>query len=178
MKKISKKTLVKEPEQSNEDFFKEIPKFIPITPKADIMILLDTTASMRDELPDFIHIFPYIYKEIGKKIKDFEIGFTLYRDYGDKYLLRDIPLTSNLKILNKELAQVKAEGGQDIPEALNEARYHMKNIDFRTNSKKYAIIIADAPAHPTPRKDITSEMADEVFETLNIELYSMCFPFK
>ena len=54
----------------------------------------------------------------------------------------------------------------------------MKNIDFRTNSKKYAIIIADAPAHPTPRKDITSEMADEVFETLNIELYSMCFPFK
>ena len=43
--------------------FKEIPKFIPITPKADIMILLDTTASMRDELPDFIHIFLIFIKK-------------------------------------------------------------------------------------------------------------------
>ena len=70
------------------------------------------------------------------------------------------------------------KGGQDIPEALNEAIYDFRKMTFETDSKRTAFILTDAPAHPVPKGNITEEMAKEKIEELGIKANIICLPYR
>ncbi len=74
----------------------------------------------------------------------------LYRDKGDDYRSRVIPLTADLQRFNQQLNAVRAGGGGNYPEDVQEGlRHAMTTIKWRPRGVRLAFLIGDAP----PRLD-------------------------
>lgn len=159
-------------------FKKIIPEYINITPEMDIIFIIDTTISMHEEFPAFVRNFNEIVKKIKVKIKKLRVGFIFYRDYGEKFITREFDMTDDINSAAEYLGKIKIEGGQDIPEALNEALYSIRKLNLNKNAKKIAFVITDAPAHSEPRGDITEEMATKTLYDCDIKLNAICLPFQ
>jgi hypothetical protein len=86
------------------------------------------------------------------------IGFVLYRDYLEEYMVRLVPFQEGTEHVQGTLDRVRTAGGRDIPEAVYEA-LHTAVIDFTWQSEnRRVLLIGDAPPHPRPRGRITKEM--------------------
>jgi len=123
-------------------------------PIVDVMFVLDTTGSMGDEIARI----QLTLLEVAARIQRLEpnatvrYGLTLYRDRGDSYVTQVKDFTTDTRAFLAELQQVDADGGGDIPEALNEglhaaihgARWTPAEVP---NAVRVAILVADAPPH-------------------------------
>jgi hypothetical protein len=121
-------------------------KNIPI----DILFIMDTTGSMSEEinrLKDTIEIINMNIASISTKPK-VRFGMVLYRDRGDDYITKIIPLTGDLAGFRAELDKVEANGGGDEPEDLQSALSDSLNkIKWNTGGIRMSFIITDAPPH-------------------------------
>jgi len=116
----------------------------------DIVFVLDTTGSMGEEIERLKTTIEIINLNITsfKPKPRVRFGMVLYKDRGDEYVTRIIPLTESLDESKKELDMVTAEGGGDTPEDLQEALKDLIN-SMKWNNKgiKLGFIITDAPPH-------------------------------
>jgi hypothetical protein len=121
-------------------------KNIPI----DILFIMDTTGSMSEEisrLKDTIEIINMNIASISTKPK-VRFGMVLYRDRGDDYITKMIPLTGDLAGFRAELDKVEANGGGDEPEDLQSALSDSLNkIKWNKDGIRMSFIITDAPPH-------------------------------
>lgn len=167
--------------QRNENLADVLNRFIisnvSVSPKNDVVFIIDTTISMKEEFPVFISIYPNLIKELQKKVKNLRVGFIFFKDYGEEYITKIEPLTDNFDELEQILRATTIKGGQDIPEALNEAIYDLKEINFNAD-KRTAFILTDAPAHPIPKGKVTEEMAKEKIKELGIKANVICLPYR
>jgi len=142
----------------------------------DMVIALDTTQSMEDDIP---HIRKLLVPMVAERIKGFDkirIGLTVYRDYFEEYLTRSLPFTSDLNQLQRMVDSVRVAGGRDIPEAVHEAIYAaIHNYKWEAESR-VIIVIGDAPPHPIPRGEITEAMVKRDAEERNILIYTIILP--
>ena len=116
----------------------------------DLMLVVDTTGSMYDELE-------YLQEELESVIKravsdngniPVRLSVNFYRDDGDEYVVRDFPFTDNISQAISDLKAQYADGGGDFPEKVNAALYNAINgHDWNENSTKLLFIILDAPPH-------------------------------
>ena len=113
----------------------------------DLMLVIDTTGSMGDELrylqaelKDIIASIESTYPTLNTRI-----GLTLYRDVGDEYVVRDFDFTSNIEELQANLAAQKANGGGNYPEAMDQALETAMGQSWRPGSIKAMMLVADAP---------------------------------
>jgi von Willebrand factor type A domain len=123
----------------------------------DVGLALDTTGSMGRPLN-------WIKRDVVKMMRAFElisreprIGVTLYRDHGDEFVTRNIPLTDNAVDLQKRLAPERPKGGGDIPEAVLDALVTMvkhQKWSPSKNARKVIVIMSDAP----PKEDTLDEI--------------------
>jgi len=136
----------------------------------DVGLALDTTGSMGRPLE-------WIKGDVIKMMRAFElvsreprIGVTLYRDHGDEFVTRDIPLTDNAADLQKRLMPEKPKGGGDIPEAVLEALVSILHQPWSPSTKamKIVVIMSDAP----PKEDSL-----EKIETLVTQAVEKGFQF-
>ena len=132
----------------------ELPKFR--LAQLDVGIALDTTGSMTAPLE-------WVKQDVIKMMRMFElisreprIGITLYRDQGDAFVTKTIPLTDNANFLAKVLRKEGAKGGGDIPEAILEGLTEVvKNQKWSGGSaRKIVLLIGDAPPHEETLKQI------------------------
>lgn len=142
----------------------------------DIVFVVDTTESMKEELK---FIRPYLLDIISQKIHQSpksRVGFVLYKDYMEAYLNKVLPFEKDYTLLKKNIFYyLKASGGRDIPEAVQEAMEKAVNSFPWANDKRLIILIGDAPGHPdknNKRKEILSRA-----EFNKIEIYSLLVPF-
>ncbi|MDH7552199.1 MAG: CsgG/HfaB family protein [Spirochaetota bacterium] len=116
----------------------------------DILFVFDTTGSMNEEiarLKKTIEIINLNIASLSTK-PDVRFGMVLYKDKGDEYVTKIIPLTGNLEKFQKELSLVTAGGGGDGPEDLQSALADaVKKIQWNTGGIRLAFIITDAEAH-------------------------------
>jgi Mg-chelatase subunit ChlD len=116
----------------------------------DILFVFDTTGSMGEEiarLKKTIEIINMNIASISTK-PDVRFGMVLYKDKGDEYVTKIIPLTGDLEKFQKELALVTAGGGGDGPEDLQSALADaVKKIQWNTGGIRLAFIITDAEPH-------------------------------
>lgn len=116
----------------------------------DIVFVLDTTGSMGEEIERLKTTIEIINLNITsfKPKPRVRFGMVLYKDRGDEYVTRIIPLTESLDEFKKELDMITAEGGGDTPEDLQEALKDLIN-SMKWNNKgiKLGFIITDAPPH-------------------------------
>ena len=126
---------------------------LPIAGRApealDLLLAIDTTGSMTDELS-------YLQVELDsivaslRRIRpgtDIRVGLVVYRDVGDEYVTRRFELTNDLANLRQQLGAQQANGGGDYPEAVDQAFADANRFDWREDATKVMLHVADAPPH-------------------------------
>ena len=125
-------------------------RYVPENTPLDILFIMDTTGSMGEEisrLKNTIEIINLNLASLSSKPK-IRFGMVLYKDRGDEYDTRVIPLTADLEIFRAELNKVTAGGGGDNPEDLQAAlQDSMEKINWNKDGIRLCYIITDATAH-------------------------------
>ena len=121
-------------------------------PAVEVAFVLDTTGSMGGLLEGAKRKIWSIATAIVDSNPDADIrmGLVAYRDIGDDYVTRKVELTRDIQDLYANLLELKARGGGDWPESVNEA------LDVAVNklqwtsggdTRRIVFLVGDAPPH-------------------------------
>jgi len=141
--------------------------FLPLTgalsqaaakPAVEVAFVLDTTGSMSGLLEGAKRKIWSIATTIVDTNPDADIrmGLVAYRDIGDDYVTRTFDLTTDIQDVYANLLEMKARGGGDWPESVNEA------LDVAVNKLKWTqgaetrrivFLVGDAPPHMNYAQD-------------------------
>ncbi|MGK2913268.1 MAG: vWA domain-containing protein [Porticoccaceae bacterium] len=115
----------------------------------DVVFVVDSTGSMDWVLKEVRGRIVDIVDAIRLLVPISRFGVVVYRDVGSpEYVTRIQPLTFSLSKLSGFLGSVKAEGGGDLAEALDQGlRVAIEQGGWRMGAKKVIIIVGDAPPH-------------------------------
>ncbi len=120
----------------------------PMPPSAlDVLFVIDTTGSMSDELDYITDELEGIVERIHGFQTDLQLGLIVYRDHGDDYVVRDLGFTKDVQEMRGWLADQRAAGGGDYPEAMDEALQAGADAQWRSEAVKLLFLVADAPPH-------------------------------
>ncbi|QJQ31038.1 VWA domain-containing protein [Sphingomonas lacunae] len=117
--------------------------------RLDLALVIDTTGSMGDEIT-------YLQRELASIVNairrshpglDLKVGFVFYRDIGDDYVTRTVNFDGNISRVQASLAQERAFGGGDYPEAMDQALIRAAGLGWRPDAVKSLLLVADAPPH-------------------------------
>ncbi|MEM1056823.1 MAG: VWA domain-containing protein [Bacteroidota bacterium] len=115
----------------------------------DIAFAIDVTGSMGDELRYLTEEFRAIVERIEARYDgvDLRFGLVAYRDHGDRFVVRERDFTARVPIMQGHLADLRARGGGDYPEAMDEAMDAALGLNWRPEATRLLFLVADAPPH-------------------------------
>lgn len=125
----------------------------------DVVFAIDATGSMKDDIQKMRDEWIPLLEQSLSEYDDWRIGLLLYRDYGDSFDYRGLPVrwfgfTRDLGEFARNLNAFTIRGneGGDTPEAVYEAlSASIEWYDWRSDAEKKIILIGDAEPHPRPR---------------------------
>jgi Mg-chelatase subunit ChlD len=124
---------------------------VPERARLDIVFAIDATGSMADEIDKLKSSMRAVADQIARlpSRPDLCFGLVAYRDRGDEFFVRGADLTSDLSAFQDTLGRLRAGGGGDYPEAMNEALHTaVHRIGWRgEGTARIVILLADAPPH-------------------------------
>lgn len=152
----------------------------------DVVFAIDATGSMKNDIDKLKADLMPALEEIFASAPDVRIGLLFYRDYGDTFNFKGLPVktfgfTSNITTFSKNLNSIRIYGpeGGDIPEAVYEAMYAASEFyNWRTTAFKRIILIGDAEPHPTPRKTgkYSKEFVQSLADAKKIKINAILLP--
>lgn len=160
-----------------EDTISRIARLIPDEGETlDLVLALDTTQSMHDDIPLLRRdLVPMLEREI-EGYREVRIGFMLYRDYFEDYLVRRLDWVEDLDDVQDRLDRIRVAGGRDIPEAVYEALWGtLQGFEWRSDARMI-ILIGDAPPHPRPRGSVTEEQVYDRAAELGVRINTIILP--
>lgn len=121
-------------------------------PTVEVAFVLDTTGSMGGLLEGAKRKIWSIATSVvdANPDADIRIGLVAYRDIGDEYVTKKFDLTTDIQDIYANLLELKARGGGDWPESVNEA------LDVAVNKLQWTkgndihrivFLVGDAPPH-------------------------------
>jgi hypothetical protein len=121
-------------------------------PKMQIVFLLDATGSMSGLIGAAKEKIWSITSSLSQSepVPDIEVGMLFYRDRGDDFITRIIPLGTDMDNLYEQLMAMDASGGGDGPESVNQALYEGVNKmqwDNLPNTYRAIFLVGDYPPH-------------------------------
>ena len=122
----------------------------PLPQRLDLVLLLDTTSSMGDELEYLKTELKSIVSAVARQFPNVRqrYALVLYRDEGDEYVTRAFPFTESLAEFRGHLAAQRAAGGGDYPEAMQKGLEDAARLDWHEgNAARLVFLVADAPPH-------------------------------
>lgn len=123
----------------------------PNVTQLDILFLLDATGSMGDEIAQLQNNILSISTQVNQFQGNVDVryGLVIYRDRGDDYVVRTFNFVDDVERFQTQLNAVRAAGGGDKPESLNEGLHAaIQNVNWRgDNAIKLVFLVADAPPH-------------------------------
>ena len=132
----------------------------------DVVFVIDATGSMQWVLNYFKNDVARILRATSLVSTNPRIGLTFYRDYGDAFVTKTLPLTNKLPELQNALRSVDAHGGGDPPEAVYDGLRDalQKNPwDWEDGTRRAVVLIGDAPPQP-PTQEACEEIARQCAE--------------
>ncbi|WP_308635666.1 VWA domain-containing protein [Paenibacillus silvisoli] len=137
----------------------------------DLMLVVDTTGSMQDEL-DFLKtelkdVVARALQDNGQQL-GIRVSANFYRDRNDDYVVKDYPFTKDIDTVVKQLSQQSAGGGGDFPEAVDEALENaIQDHDWSGDARaRLLFLVLDAPPHH--ERKVTKQL-HELVETAAAE---------
>lgn len=135
-----------------------IPAAALAKPAVEVAFVLDTTGSMGGLIEGAKRKIWSIATAIvdANPDADIRMGLVAYRDVGDEYVTRKFELTTDIQDLYANLLELKARGGGDWPESVNEA------LDTAVTRMKWTaggdvrrivFLVGDAPPHMDYEQD-------------------------
>lgn len=128
----------------------------------DLVFVMDTTGSMRNELLDVQVNLSGIIRVLHRLAPTLNVGFVAYKDKTEEYITRVFPMTpmtaGNLDRILSFVQEMTAKGGGDVPEPVDQALRKATEMPWRTEAQGMIIVIGDEPAH-APNWAKTFEMA-------------------
>ena len=121
-------------------------------PTVEVAFVLDTTGSMGGLIEGAKRKIWSIATAIvdANPDADIRMGLVAYRDIGDDYVTKKFDLTTDIQDLYANLLELKARGGGDWPESVNEAldvavnKLHWTTGD---DTRRIVFLVGDAPPH-------------------------------
>lgn len=127
------------------------PELVTTPQQLDIVLLLDATGSMANELA----MLKADADEIGALLAtlpdniDLQFGLVIYRDQGPDGSVQRFDLTDSWALFAENLSEVTAVGGGDYPENLNAGLHQaVTQINWRAEAERLLILLGDAPPKP------------------------------
>lgn len=122
----------------------------------DLMLVVDTTSSMSDELrylqSELSDVVQSIQNNEEKQL-DMRLSVNFYRDSGDDYIVRSNPFTTDIQTATDTLGDQAAVGGGDYPEAVHAGLEDaIENHEWSQSARaRLLFLVLDAPPHETSR---------------------------
>jgi von Willebrand factor type A domain len=128
-------------------------------PTVEVAFVLDTTGSMGGLIEGAKRKIWSIATAIVDSNPDADIrmGLVAYRDIGDDYVTKTFDLTTDIQDLYANLLELKARGGGDWPESVNEALdVAVNKLQWTQSSdtRRIVFLVGDAPPHMDYAQDI------------------------
>ncbi|MCC6214956.1 MAG: VWA domain-containing protein [Polyangiaceae bacterium] len=126
-----------------------VARALPGRRTVDVAFVLDTTGSMSEEIEGVKATIRAVAERLEGTGTSVRIGLVEYKDRGDAYVTRAYPMTTDLDGFSDSVAAIRASGGGDTPEAMNEGlAAALEGLDWSERSvARMAFVIADAPPH-------------------------------
>jgi post-segregation antitoxin (ccd killing protein) len=127
-------------------------------PTVEVAFVLDTTGSMGGLLEGAKRKIWSIATAIVDSNPDADIrmGLVAYRDIGDDYVTKTFDLTTDIQDLYANLLEMKARGGGDWPESVNEAldvAVNKLRWTLSSDTRRIVFLVGDAPPHMNYAQD-------------------------
>lgn len=122
----------------------------------DVGFVVDATGSMQPVLDWLRADLKRQMRAMAMICREPRIGITFYRDHGDEFLVKSVPLTGNVNPLIDALGVIKAKGGGDVPEAVLDGLKECVAVNPWAQSKanrKVIVLVGDAPPHEATQAD-------------------------
>jgi len=121
-------------------------------PVVEVAFVLDTTGSMGPLIEGAKRKIWSIATAIIDCSPEAEIrmGLVAYRDIGDIYVTKTFDLTTDIQGLYADLLKLRAQGGGDWPESVNEALWVATtklSWSYGHNTTRIMFLVGDAPPH-------------------------------
>jgi uncharacterized protein YegL len=121
-------------------------------PTIDVVFVIDSTGSMGDEIEVVKGKLRDMINQIasGQPKPFVRYGLVAYRDKGDVFVTKKYDLSDSLNNIQSNVNELKAEGGGDTPESVNEAlnvAINEMSWDKSANTSKLLFLIGDAGPH-------------------------------
>ncbi len=142
----------------------------------ELVLALDTTQSMHDDMPVLRDQLVETLQPLVGGYDSFRIGFMLYRDYLEEYLVQKFDFVETWELVQDRLNRIRVAGGKDIPEAVYEALWaSLQGFSWEAQDK-VIILIGDAPPHPRPRGRVTREQVFSQARELDVTVHTIILP--
>jgi Mg-chelatase subunit ChlD len=117
----------------------------------DLVFCIDTTGSMADDIDAVKASAAGVIDQLFALSSSPRVAMVAYRDYGDEYLTKGYPFTTDKEQMRRAILSLTVGGGGDHPEAVYEGLLHAINtVDigpWRDGVKKVIVLMGDAPPH-------------------------------
>jgi Mg-chelatase subunit ChlD len=151
------------------------PRSLPAQRTIDVAFVLDTTGSMGEEIAGVKSTIAKVASQLHRSDLRVRIGMVAFKDRGDEYVTRTFPMTTDLDAFARQVANIEAGGGGDMPESVNEGVHVALNgLQWGSDSvAQLAFLVGDAPPHLDYPQDFdyAREMRDAAHR--GIELYTI-----
>ena len=127
--------------------------------RIEVVFILDTTSSMSGLIQAAREKIWSIASSMAsaQENPDIKMGLVAFRDRGDAYITRVFDLSEDLDSMYASLMDLRAQGGGDGPESVNQALYdtiHKISWSQDRNVYRVAFLVGDAPPHMDYPNDV------------------------
>ncbi len=128
-------------------------------PAVEVAFVLDTTGSMASLIEGAKRKIWSIATTIVDENPgaDIRMGLVAYRDIGDEYVTKRVELTADIQDLYARLLELRARGGGDWPESVNEALHEsITKLNWTQGPEvsRIVFLVGDAPPHMDYAQDV------------------------
>ena len=120
----------------------------------DLVLVIDTTDSMQSVLEDVKREVRAFIGDLQQMVPASRVAVVAYRDKGDEYVTKVLPLTSDLDKVYTTLMDYRADGGGDTPEDVRRALAEgvaqagwAKDATQLQHTAQILFLVGDAPPH-------------------------------
>ncbi len=128
-------------------------------PVVEVAFVLDTTGSLASLIEGAKRKIWSIATTIIDENPgaDIRMGLVAYRDIGDEYVTKRIELTTDIQDLYARLLELRARGGGDWPESVNDALHEgITKLNWTQGPEvsRIVFLVGDAPPHMDYAQDV------------------------